>query len=547
MRKFSTVRRGATGAIVFAAGVVLGVAAHSGNAGELSAREPRLRTHQTHAEIANTEQLTASIEPVSSAAPTRSSFMAIWNSVSGANGYLLDVSTNASFTDYVKGYHDLDVGNVTGRLVTGLSRATRYYYRVRSYTNTGLATYSQPARATTLPTTGLTIDATFDSSITNNPNAAAIEAMINRAISIYESLFNDPITVHIYFRYAATAPDGTALPPGTVSRSDFVVYTIPWNAFVNALRANASTSNDSLAIASLPANSLAANVNPSGSNGRAVGLDTPPAMFANGHVGNGGPYDGIVTMNSTQPFQFSRPPDAGRDDAQRAVEHEIDEVLGLGSNASLSNLTPEDLFSWSARGQRNVSSNGTRYFSIDSGSTNIVDFNQDHTGDYGDWFSEGCPQTQPYVQNAFTCSGQFSDIGITSPEAIALDVIGYDLAHAAFFMGEIPLGNGIYYLQFPNGTPFGYYSYLADPHWIYHFDMGYEYWFDANDGRGGVFLYDVASNTFFYTSPSFPFPYLYDFSLNTLLYYFPDPNNPGHYTSNPRYFYDFATGQIITK
>jgi hypothetical protein len=31
-----------------------------------------------------------------------------------------------------------------------------------------------------------------------------------------------------------------------------------------------------------------------------------------------------------------------------------------------------------------------------------------------------------------------------------------------------------------------------------------------------------------------------------VLYYYPDPNNPGHYTTNPRYFYNFATGQIIT-
>jgi len=118
--------------------------------------------------------------------------------------------------------------------------------------------------------------------------------------------------------------------------------------------------------------------------------------------------------------------------------------------------------------------------------------------------------------------------------------------HPAFFSGEISLGNGVYYLQFPNGTPFGYYSYLTDPHWIYHFDMGYEYWFDANDAQNGIYFYDLMSNHFFYTSPSFPFPYLYDFSLNTVLYYFPDPNRPGHYTTNPRYFYNFATGQIIT-
>jgi len=29
-------------------------------------------------------------------------------------------------------------------------------------------------------------------------------------------------------------------------------------------------------------------------------------------------------------------------------------------------------------------------------------------------------------------------------------------AHPSFFTGEIALGNGVYYLQFPNGTPFGY-------------------------------------------------------------------------------------------
>jgi hypothetical protein len=124
--------------------------------------------------------------------------------------------------------------------------------------------------------------------------------------------------------------------------------------------------------------------------------------------------------------------------------------------------------------------------------------------------------------------------------------IGSQTVHSSFFTGEISLGNGVYYLQFRNGTPFGYYSYLTDPRWIYHFDMGYEYWFDANDGHNGISFYDSASNHFFYTSPSFPFPYLYDFSLNALLYYYPDPNRPGHYTTNPRYFYNFATGQIIT-
>ena len=67
-------------------------------------------------------------------------------------------------------------------------------------------------------------------------------------------------------------------------------------------------------------------------------------------------------------------------------------------------------------------------------STNIVNFNQDSNGDFGDWLSTDCPQANPYVQNAFGCTGQSSDIAATSPEGITLDVIGYDLS-------QVTLGN----------------------------------------------------------------------------------------------------------
>jgi hypothetical protein len=395
-------------------------------------------THETRADsqavlqFPNASQIAAGIETVSSAPPTRSSFMATWENVTGATGYLLDVSTSSLFSSYVEGYHDFDVGNVTGRVVTGLNSGTTYYYRVRPYTATGPGSYSEAMTATTVPTTGLIIHATFDSSITGNPNAAAIEAMINRAISIYESLFRDPITIQIRFRYATTAPNGTPLPAGQISQSNFVIYTIPWNTAVDALRADATTSNDNLAIASLPGSALSANVKPSSANGRAVGGNTPPAMFANGTVGNGGPYDGIVTLNSAAPYQFARPPSASNYDAQLATEHEIDEVMGLGSRLGHTgtDLRPQDVFSWSSTGVRNLTSSGTRYFSINSGSTNIVNFNQDPNGDFGDWLSTACPQAHPYVQNAFACTGQYSDVTPTSPEGINLDVIGYDLVNA---------------------------------------------------------------------------------------------------------------------
>ena len=382
---------------------------------------------QTSLELPNTNEFPSGSETVSPPPPTRSSFMATWPSVAGAKGYLLDVSTSSPFDSFVDEYHDLDVGDVTGRVVTGLNRSATYYYRVRAYDATAPTGYSETSAITTEPTTGLTIHPTFDSSITGNPNAAAIQAMINRTIAIYESLFSDPVTIQIRFRYATTGPDGSPLPQGLVSQSDTGLYILPWNTYISALRADARTNNDNVANPSLPGSAL------SSANGRAVGLNTPPAMFANGTVGQGGPYDGIVTLNSSKPFQFSRPVNGNSFDAQRTTEHEIDEVMGLGSRIgdNTSDLSPQDLFSWSSVGHRNITSSGTRYFSINGGVTNIVGFNQDSDGDFGDWLSTACPQANPYVQNAFSCTGQSSDIAATSPEGINLDVIGYDLTQTS--------------------------------------------------------------------------------------------------------------------
>src|SRR5437588_5121634 len=61
---------------------------------------------------------------------TRSSFTSRWNPMSQATSYLLDVSTSPSFDSYATGYHSLEVGSTTWRVITGLSPGTTYYYRV---------------------------------------------------------------------------------------------------------------------------------------------------------------------------------------------------------------------------------------------------------------------------------------------------------------------------------------------------------------------------------------------------------------------------------
>jgi hypothetical protein len=365
------------------------------------------------------------------------------NVVSTSASYTFTLSSNrnliANFTD--SQMDAANSGNTTDEIgspltAVGISQAaTLTSNSVETPSNTeptekavAPAVDSSTSNIPTNAGTGLTIVPTFDSTINNDANSAAIQSAINQAVAIYQAKFSDPITVNILFRYSNTDVNGSPLGSNSLAQSNFVIYNISWNTYINALKADAKTANDTTANATLPANALSTNIQPSSAGGRAVGFNTPPVMLANGTIGSGGQYDGIVTLNSAVLWQFTRPTSANNYDFLRSTEHEIDEVLGLGSFINKSNdLRPQDLFSWSAPGVRSTLSSGTRYFSINSGNTNIVGFNQDPNGDFGDWISLPCLQANPYVQNAFSCRGQYSDVTATSPEGINLDVIGYDL------------------------------------------------------------------------------------------------------------------------
>jgi hypothetical protein len=73
--------------------------------------------------------------------------------------------------------------------------------------------------------------------------------------------------------------------------------------------------------------------------------------------------------------------------------------------------------------------------------------------------------------------------------------------------------------------------------------MGFEAFIPGS--AADVYLYDFTSSYWLYTSSTL-FPDLYDFTLKSWIYYFPSTTNPGHYTTNPRYFSNLATGQIFT-
>ncbi|NTW34377.1 MAG: hypothetical protein HGB12_17445, partial [Bacteroidetes bacterium] len=81
--------------------------------------------------LINTLSLVAPVAITGSGA-TGNQITANWNSSTGATHYHLDVSTSSSFANFVTGYNNQDVSNVTSSNVTGLSGVTTYYYRVRA-------------------------------------------------------------------------------------------------------------------------------------------------------------------------------------------------------------------------------------------------------------------------------------------------------------------------------------------------------------------------------------------------------------------------------
>ncbi|HEY3840131.1 MAG TPA: NF038122 family metalloprotease [Bryobacteraceae bacterium] len=307
-----------------------------------------------------------------------------------------------------------------------------------------LAACALPANA------GLIITPTFDPNITTDSNAAAIEGAINTAILTLESSFANNIDVPIYFQEG-----------GGLGGSNVLIYsgTGTYGLVYNQLISN-NANPDSLA--SLNANGGNANtngdVNPvtgtsrieiKSANARALGINVPAGCYLNGtqgsyscsgaNQGNGGPFDGIITLNTSLTSPGS-PGSSGSYNLAAVAEHEIDEILGLGSAlentvqssgiVNASNDTPynaptiEDLFRYDALGNRTLNTNcaspTTANFSYGPATGAITGFNNACNGaDFGDWAGTGTPQ----VQDAFATPGAALTLGTS--EMDALTAIGY--------------------------------------------------------------------------------------------------------------------------
>jgi hypothetical protein len=82
-------------------------------------------------------------------------FVANWGAAASATGYRIDVATNSTFTSFVIGYNDKDVGNILAISISGLNPKTTYFYRVRAYNlgGTGGSSNSISVITLTIPPT----------------------------------------------------------------------------------------------------------------------------------------------------------------------------------------------------------------------------------------------------------------------------------------------------------------------------------------------------------------------------------------------------------
>jgi hypothetical protein len=152
-----------------------------------------------------------------------------------------------------------------------------------------------------------------------------------------------------------------------------------------------------------------------------------------------------ININSTQPFDFSRPVSPSDFDLIGGLEHELDEFLG-GGGSTLNSIASDcanggffcdkfgslDLYRYSANNTPSFTTSGaaTPYLPVDGGLTPIVGFNQNTGGDYADFFPNGTGPGQ-LIQNAFNSTGQDEAYTSSSPEFAMEESIGWDHSAAA--------------------------------------------------------------------------------------------------------------------
>jgi len=226
----------------------------------------------------------------------------------------------------------------------------------------------------------LTINPTFGATVGASAFTQAQKDTITSVITLYQSTFNDNMTVNITFNNMNTG----------LGQSQTTFGQIDYASFHTALIADATTANDATALTKLAASPFTgANIVASEANFKALGFDTS---------GLGTGPDSVIGLNAGICFTGHANPVGGQYDLFGVACHELDEALGTVSGVG-GNALAADLYRYDATGARTLSSSTGihTFFSID-GVNNIVEYNQFGRtgGDWGDWKINSPAQVQDF-------------------------------------------------------------------------------------------------------------------------------------------------------
>jgi hypothetical protein len=279
----------------------------------------------------------------------------------------------------------------------------------------------------------VTIIPRFAGSITRASNAAAIESMINSSVQVYGD-FGNATKVNIVYQLSKTG----------LGASESTLYYTNYSDYTTLLSSDLASHPNNQALATALANLGSANkaddIVATSADFRALGVAAPGLFRPNGSFNTGGKYDAIVFLNASI-MSFTNTVAANQYGAEAVIQHETDEVLGIGGGGSevglplgatlggQSYIGALDLYRYAAPGSPSFTTDpgASAYFSIDGGQTDLIGFNQNGQGDYGDWAKFACGGVQN-VQDWAGCPGvpQFG-LTVSSPEFTALQAIGYNL------------------------------------------------------------------------------------------------------------------------
>jgi hypothetical protein len=325
-------------------------------------------------------------------------------------------------------------GTVAGRPVIGGLLGNPFMQHVRSIM-IGMAaaiTLAGPARA-------LTIQPTFDSSLTGYVNGLAYEAAINTAVSTIDGLYGNPGTVNVLFEYNS----------GVLGMTQSAVTLVPYGTYTAQLGAISAANPANTALSTAVAHFGAGNIGSWVASTTALlrvglgftGAGTTPCFDVTGSFVSGcnATYDSIISLGNMSMLSYGP---GLNSQAVAVVEHEINEVLGGGGPGSTIGrnfsgyvsgvvLGPTDLYRYQSATSDcaglthtpslTTSSSAAACYSVDGGNTALVQMNQTGGGsDYGDFRT-----TAPQIQDAFY-SGTSAVYSPASPEFTMMQSIGYN-------------------------------------------------------------------------------------------------------------------------